>query len=39
MNMMDDDRVRHILDLLEIHYKLDTPDDFNELIDRIEVIM
>lgn len=38
-NMMDNEGVRRILDLLEVHYERDAPEDFDLLIDEIEVIL
>ena len=38
-NIMDNERVGHILDLLEVRFVRDTPEDFELLIDEIEAIL
>ncbi len=39
MNMMDNERVCHILNLMEVRFERDTPEDFELLIDEIEAIL
>ena len=38
-NMMYNEGVRHILDLLEVRYAKDTPEEFDQVIDEIEAIL
>ncbi len=38
-NMMDDERVGHILDMLEVRFERDTPEDFGWLLDEIEATL
>ena len=39
MNMMDDSRVCHILNLLEVRFAKDTPEDFELVLDEIEAML
>jgi len=38
-NMMDNERVRYILDMLDVRFEKDTPEDFELLCDEVEVIL